>query len=80
MDFTYAYKTSDGTRHEAEISAASREEVFVTLRARGIKPIKVVAKDGTKANGEPRGRIRKRIPVTFGFSVLVIGYTKRRTS
>ena len=51
MTFTYAYKTSDGTRHEAAMEASSREEVFVALRAKGIKAIKVVAADGSKANG-----------------------------
>ena len=51
MKFTYAYKTSDGTRHEAEIDAPSREDVFASLRAQGIRPIKVVAADGSKANG-----------------------------
>ena len=50
--FTYVYKTSDGRRHTAEMSAASREEVFETLRRRGIKAIKVIANDGSKANGE----------------------------
>lgn len=40
--------------------AESREEVFAALRERGIKAIKVVAADGSKANGEVRG-IRKRI-------------------
>ena len=56
MKFTYAYKTSNGTRHEASIDAPSREEVFSTLRAQGIRPIKVVAADGSKANGESVGR------------------------
>ena len=51
MKYTYAYKTSDGKRHEAAIEAASREEVFESLRAQGIKAIKVVAADGSKANG-----------------------------
>ncbi|MBQ3289140.1 MAG: hypothetical protein IJH50_06990 [Kiritimatiellae bacterium] len=59
MRFTYAYKTSDGARHEASMSAASREAVFEALRAKGIRPIKVVAADGSKANGEVRG-VRKR--------------------
>ena len=62
MRFSYAYKTSDGTRHEASMDAASREAVFETLRARGIRPIKVVAADGSKANGEVRG-VRKRTVV-----------------
>ena len=59
MKYTYAYKTSDGIRHEDSMSASSREEVFAELRKRGIKAIKVVAADGSKANGEVRG-IRKR--------------------
>ena len=52
MKYTYAYKTSDGVRHEDAMEADSREEVFVRLRERGIKAIKVVAADGSKANGE----------------------------
>jgi hypothetical protein len=60
MKYTYAYKTSDGVRHEASMNAASREEVFETLRKRGIKAIKVVAADGSKANGEMHG-VRKRV-------------------
>lgn len=60
MKYVYAYKTSDGVRHEDSMDSASREEVFAALRARGIKAIKVVAADGTKANGEVRG-VRKRV-------------------
>jgi hypothetical protein len=60
MKYTYAYKTSDGTRHEESMNAASREDVFAELRKRGIKAIKVVAADGSKVNGEVRG-VRKRI-------------------
>lgn len=60
MKYTYAYKTSDGTRHEESMDASSREEVFSALRAKGIKAIKVVAADGSKANGEVRG-VRKRV-------------------
>ena len=44
------------------MNAASREEVFAALRAKGIKAIKVVAADGSKANGEVRG-VRKRAVV-----------------
>ena len=36
------------------MDAESREAVFEALRARGIRPIKVVAADGSKANGEVR--------------------------
>ena len=60
MKYTYAYKTSDGVRHEAAMDAESREAVFAALRARGVKAIKVVAADGSKANGEVRG-VRRRV-------------------
>ena len=60
MKYTYAYKTSDGTRHEASIDAESREAVFEALRKKGIRPIKVIAEDGSKANGEIRG-VRRRV-------------------
>ena len=59
MKYTYAYKTPDGIRHEDSMNASSREEVFAELRRHGIKAIKVVAADGSKANGEVRG-VRKR--------------------
>ncbi len=62
MKYTYAYKDSGGNRHEGSMEAASRDDVFATLRARGIRPIKVVAADGSKANGEVRG-VRKRVVV-----------------
>ena len=64
MKYVYAYKTSDGIRHEESMGAASRDEVFVTLRARGIRPIKVVAADGSKANGEVIVRgVRRRVVI-----------------
>ncbi len=62
MKYTYAYKTSDGVRHEDSMNASSREEVFDALRAKGIRAIKVVAADGSKANGEVRG-VRKRVVI-----------------
>ena len=64
MKYTYAYKTSDGTRHEATMVAKSRDDVFAELRKRGIKAIKVVAADGSKANGEMHG-VRKRVVATL---------------
>ena len=42
------------------MDAESREAVFAALRKQGIKAIKVVAADGSKANGEIRG-VRKRV-------------------
>ena len=41
MTYGYAYKTPDGTRHEDTFAAKSKEEVFSSLRAKGVKPIKV---------------------------------------
>jgi hypothetical protein len=73
MKYTYAYKTSDGTRHEATMVAKSRDEVFAELRKRGIKAIKVVAADGSKANGELRG-VRKRVVAALvAFVALGVG-------
>ena len=60
MKYTYAYKTSDGARHEASIEAESRDAAFAALREQGIRPIKVVAADGSKANGAPVG-VRRRV-------------------
>ena len=71
MKYTYAYKTSDGIRHEDSMNASSREEVFEALRAKGIKAIKVVAADGSKANGEVRG-IRKRVVAVLVALVAVL--------
>ena len=73
MKYTYAYKTSDGIRHEATMVAKSRDEVFAELRKRGIKAIKVVAADGSKANGEIHG-VRKRVVVALvAFVALGVG-------
>lgn len=82
MRFTYYYKSADGIRHEAKIDASSREEAFFALRQRGIRPIKVIANCGTKANGEVRFIVGKRLAVACiaiglmagGFSVLTIGH------
>ena len=60
MKYTYAYKDSDGKRHEAAIEAPSRDAAFAALREQGIRPIKVVAADGSKANGAPVG-VRRRV-------------------
>ncbi len=87
MKYTYAYKTRDGTRHEAKFDAPSRETAFAALRARGIRPIKVVAADGSKANGELRG-VRKRVmaaavigaAVVAGVAAFFVGETNRQTT
>ena len=74
MRFSYAYKTSDGVRHEDLLNAESREAVFAELRAKGIRPIKVVAADGSKANGEIRG-VRKRVLVLSLVAVAILAVT-----
>ena len=73
MKYTYAYKTSDGKRHEAAMDAESREAVFEALRARGIKAIKVVAADGSKANGATPDYVgqRRRRLVTVALLLLL---------
>ena len=73
MRYTYAYKTSDGVRHEATMNASSREEVFSELRKRGIKAIKVVAADGSKANGEMHGVRKRVVAVLVAFVALGVG-------
>lgn len=73
MKYTYAYKTPDGVRHEDSMDASSREEVFVALRRRGIKAIKVVAADGSKANGEVRGARKRTIAAAVAAAVLAGG-------
>ena len=73
MKYTYAYKTSDGTRHEASMEAESREAVFAALRAKGIKAIKVVAADGSKANGEVVGMRRRVVFALVVLAAAVVG-------
>ena len=73
MKYTYAYKSSDGVRHEETMNAASREEVFAALRAKGIKAIKVVAADGSKANGEIRGDRRRVVAAIVIVVAIAVG-------
>ena len=53
------------------MDAPSREDVFEQLRAKGIKAIKVVAADGSKANGEIRG-VRKRVVTGVAVGVALV--------
>ena len=73
MKYTFAYKTSDGIRHEDSLEAKSRDEVFLVLRGRGIRPIKVVAADGSKANGEVRGLRKRAVFALVALAALVAG-------
>lgn len=56
------------------MDAESREAVFRSLREQGIKAIKVVAADGSKANGEIRG-VRKRVVFTAIFAAVIVTAT-----
>jgi hypothetical protein len=71
--FTYIYKTSGGVRTEAKITADTREQVFAQLRSQGIRPIKVIAEDGSKANGEPPRQSRKHKVVIAILSLALLG-------
>jgi len=73
MRYTYAYKSSDGTRHEATMEAKCRDDVFVELRKQGIKAIKVVATDGTKANGEIHGIRGRAVAVIAAIVAFIVG-------
>ena len=73
MKYTFTYKTSDGVRHEDSLDAESRDEVFQVLRGRGIRPIKVVAADGSKANGEIRGLRKRAVFALVALAALVAG-------
>lgn len=78
MDFTYSYKTPDGVRHEAEISAPDREQAYSALRERGIRAIKVVPKGLTEEEARAeRSRLIRRgiiLSVAVGaFAALVAG-------
>ena len=73
MKYTFAYKTSDGVRHEDSLDAGSRDEAFEVLRGRGIRPIKVFAADGSKANGEVRGLRKRAVFALVALAALVAG-------
>ena len=75
MKYHYAYKTSDGIRHEDSIEAESRDAAFTLLRGRGIRPIKVVAADGSKANGEVRGVRKRWVAAIVAIAVILAGIT-----
>ena len=55
------------------MEAESREAVFKALREKGIKAIKVVAADGSKANGEVRG-FQLRTVIAVGVIAAVLGF------
>lgn len=71
MKYTYAYKDSCGKRHEESIEADSRDAAFAALRAQGIRPIKVVAADGSVENGSA-APVRRRMWKSTALAVFLV--------
>ncbi len=71
MKYKYIYKSSDGVRHEAFVDAKCRDDVFVQLRAKKIKPIKVLASDGSLDNGAVNG-VRRRVVATVAVAAALV--------
>lgn len=72
MDFIYYYKTSEGERREAEISAPSRDEAFAALRKHGVRPIRMIAKRPAAANYAKPAAIAAAICLPVAFAVAAI--------
>lgn len=74
MQFVYYYKSSDGMRHDGEMEAPDREEVFIALRRQGIRPIKVMRKDDLHPELRVYG-VKKRwvAAIAVGVAVLAAG-------
>lgn len=70
--YIYIYRTSDGVRREGSIRASSREDAFAELRGQGIRPIKVVAADGSKENGEVRRIGVSKVTVAVISSIVLV--------
>lgn len=71
MQFVYYYKSSDGVRHDGEMEAPDREEVFIALRRQGIRPIKVMRKDDLHPELRVYG-VKKRWVVAIAGVVAVL--------
>ena len=72
MKFLYEYRTKDNVRHEDAIRAASREAAFDALRARGIKPGRLVEAPGFFNKLFGKGKRWIAIAV-LGFGCLTLG-------
>ena len=72
MKYSYVYKDNKGIRHEATIEAESRDAAFAALRAQGIRPIKVTAADGSKANGALPSNRRNGKAVALSITALAV--------
>lgn len=68
--WVYSYKTSDGLRHEDEISAESKDAAFSLLRERGIRAIRVDEKIAPVVYSGLRGLRRRHYLI---LSLIVAG-------
>ena len=76
MKFLYSYKSKDGVRHEDEICASSREAVYSTLRAKGIKPIRVDLAPGLLNRIQSLGKRWLAIGVLVVLAVAALLYAR----
>lgn len=74
MKYSYAYRTGDGVRCTDTLDAPSRDAAFAELRARGIRPIKVVAADGSRENGAARPIRWRILSIVALFIVLIVAF------
>lgn len=70
-NWTYSYKTADGMRHEGEMSAPSKDDVYAELRRQGIRAIKVTERIAPIVRRGFRG-LRKRDWLLVGGILLVV--------
>lgn len=69
MRFLYEYRTSDNVLHKGELSAASVDAVYSSLKRKGIKPSRVSLAPGLFNRLAAPG---KRVYVIVGLSVLLV--------
>jgi len=70
-DWTYCYMTSDGLRHEGEMSAPTKDDVYAELRRRGIRAIKVTERIRPIVRRGLRG-LRKRDIAALAVGAVVL--------
>jgi hypothetical protein len=70
-DWVYTYKTSDGLRHEGEMSADCKDDVYNKLRDQGIRAIRVQERIVPVVRQGFRG-LKKRDWLILSFVVVVI--------
>lgn len=69
--YTYTYQDAQGLRHEGEVRAADKDSAYAELRAKGIRPMKVVEKIAPVVKKGIRG-LRKRDIVAIVVTGVVV--------